>query len=229
MASRIINAVMLLLLWGIGFFGMKSSLAPIPFICKHLVPIYKLVWDTVFLYGTRNIYVFWNLLLFQKICNTVVTCATHRAVPVGLSCFHIEGNLLSRKAIWELFGNAFKIDLYIYIYIYILWFSWIWNHSHGIIENGLTREAWIWMASNIREFESRPVHCSQELTVQSSHLVVSSRTWWDQTTAKQLTAHTYPKFWVAAHEYSCQDAHETKRIGCLPSVHLKHFKWLSFW
>lgn len=118
MASRIINAVMLLLLWGIGFFGMKSSLAPIPFICKHLVPIYKLVWDTVFLYGTRNIYVFWNLLLFQKICNTVVTCATHRAVPVGLSCFHIEGNLLSRKAIWELFGNAFKIDLYIYIYTY---------------------------------------------------------------------------------------------------------------
>lgn len=62
-------------LWGVGFFNMKSSLAPIPFLCKHLVPIYKLVWDIpVFLYGTRNIYVFWNLLLIQKFYNSCHMC-----------------------------------------------------------------------------------------------------------------------------------------------------------
>lgn len=59
---------MLILHWGnSGFFSMKGYLAPTTFLCKRLVPVYELVQDTVLLYGTRNIYVFWNLLLFQKI------------------------------------------------------------------------------------------------------------------------------------------------------------------
>lgn len=190
---------MLLLLWGIGFFGMKSSLAPIPFICKHLVPIYKLVWDTVFLYGTRNIYVFWNLLLFQKICNTVVTCATHRAVPVGLSCFHIEGNLLSRKAIWELFGNAFKIDFYIYIYIRIMilldlksqsWNYWEWTHTWSLDLNDLEHQG-VWVqacalqpGAHGAEFTfscvfKNVVRSNNSKAVDSSHLsqILSCSTW----------------------------------------------------
>lgn len=168
MASHIINAVTLLLLWGIGFLSMRSSLAPIPFLCRHLQTSPSTNWSGILSFCmVQGIFMYFGIYCSSRRSITQLSlCATHRAVPVRLSCFHIEGNLLSRKAIWELFGHAFKIDISIYIYIYI------YNNSLGfeitvMVENGLARETWIWMTSNIRRFESRLVHYSQELTVQS--------------------------------------------------------------